>query len=563
MAIALGSFAAARAQSAPPILQTSPLPHIEPQTPPNLGAGLPNFQPQGSEAALPSASIPVGSVSIIGATAFPSARLNAITAGLAGQTVPLSKLEDTRRALVGLYRARGYVLSTVSMNIDAQGDVQFIVTEGHIVAVKLSQDIGPAGTMVLAFLDHLTDERPVSEASLERWLLLAQQVPGVSVHAVLQAESDDPGALTLVAEVNKQTVSALVTSDDRSFKETGPTEGLAVVDANSATSFGDQTELSLFHTSADSDNFGQISEGFFLGDSGLRLKLYAGDGLAQPTGTLASAHYKSRLEVAGAQLSYPVLLRRNQALSVFLHLDTAQDLIETEGLRTSFDSLRVGRVAGQYAWQDLWAGDTRDGVSVLNMQESQGIPYFGASKDGRTGFGEAGRLREKLEFWKLNGSIGRTQTLFEPFPEATVALRVEAGGQYTSDILPSEEEFDLGGNHFTRGFYSGEISGDKAAYATAELQLNTGATFQLFNQPFDLGAQFYTFYDWGETWPNLSSDLAHRVESAGGGVRLGLTRYVEIDGEAVERLTTRLDADSPTTLPLSETVIYWGVTARY
>jgi hemolysin activation/secretion protein len=448
------------------------------------------------------------------------------------------------------------------MNIDAQGDVQFIVTEGHIVGVKLSQDIGPAGTMVLGFLDHLTAERPVSEAALERWLLLAQQVPGVSVHAVLQAESDDPGALTLIAEVTKQSVSALVTADNRSYKETGPTEGLAVIDANSATAFGDQTEVSLFHTSADSDNFGQISEGFFLGDSGLRLKVYAGEGLAQPTGTLAAVRYHSRLQVIGGQLSYPVLLRRNQALSLFLHLDSAQNLIETDGTRTSYDSLRVGRLGGQYAWQDLWAGDTRDGVSVLNLQESQGIPYFGASHDGRA-LGVAGRYREKMDFWKLNGSLGRTQTLFDPLPDATVALRVEAGGQYTTDILPSEEEFNLGGNHFTRGFYSGEVSGDKVAYATAELQLNTGYSFQTFGQPLDVGAQFYTFYDWGETWPNLSSDLRHRVESAGGGVRLGLTRYVELDGEAVERLTTRLDPASASTAPLSETVIYWAVTARY
>jgi hemolysin activation/secretion protein len=79
----------------------------------------------------------------------------------------------------------------------------------------------------------------------------------------------------------------------------------------------------------------------------------------------------------------------------------------------------------------------------------------------------------------------------------------------------------------------------------------------------DLGAQFYTFYDWGETWETLRSDLRHRIESAGGGVRLGLTRYLELDGEAVERLTTHLDPASPTTAPVSETVIYWGVTARY
>jgi hemolysin activation/secretion protein len=553
----------ALAQTVPTqFLQTSPLPHIEPQETPSLGAGLPNFQPLTAEGALPSLTIPVGTVTIIGATAFPQRRLNEIIAGLAGQRVKLSQIEAVRLALVGLYRRHGYVLTTVSMDIDAQGDVRFIVTEGYISSVKLSADVGPAGTMVLAFLQNVTNERPISEASLERWLLLAQQVPGISVHAVLQADADNPGALTLIAEVSRQDVSALVTADDRGYVDTGPAEGLAVIDLNSVTSFGDQTEVSMFHTSGGTNNFGQIDESFFIGSTGLRLKVYGGAGRALPGGTLGKTKYESNLEVFGGQLSYPLLLRRDQALNLSLSFDALGNLIITDGFRTSSDNLRVGRFGAQYAWQDLWIGDSREGVNVLNLRESQGIPLLGTSPDGRM-LGEAGRSGEKTDFWKLNGSIARTQTLGSPLPDATLALHLEAGGQYTTDILPSAEEFDLGGNHFTRGFYSGEVSGDKALYATAELQLNTGASFNLFQLPVDFGAQFYTFYDWGETWSNLSSDLNYKVASAGAGVRLGITKSVELDGEFVHRLTTQLDRANPSNPLLSGNVIYWGATARY
>jgi hemolysin activation/secretion protein len=546
----------------PNVPQGSPLPHILPPQQPKLGGGLPSFQPLTTEGAVPSAVIPVRSVTIIGATAFPAGRLGGLAGGLAGQAVPLPKLEAARRALLDLYRSHGFILTTVSMDIDAAGNVRFIVTEGRIVAVKLSRDIGPAGTMVLRFLDHLTEERPVREASLERWLLLAQQIPGISVQAVLQADSDDPGALTLVAEVSKQDVSGLVTADNRGFDETGPEEVLGVADLNSVTAHGDQTEVSLFHTSGSTDNFGQASESFFLGDDGLRLKLYGGDGRANPSGTLREVQYESFVTVFGGQLSYPVILKRNQALNLALRFDGIEDEINTSGVRASFDSLRVARFAGQYAWQDLWAGPTRNALNVVDLVESQGIPYFGASADGRND-PPAGRSDEKIDFWKISGSISRTQTLFSPFDDATVALRTEAGGQYTTDILPSEEEFYLGGNRFTRGFYSGQAVGDKALYATAELQLNTGYDFTLLRQDIDMGAQFYGFYDWGETWSNLPTDLNTRVASVGGGVRLGLTRYLETDGEVVERLTTQLEPASTGIAPLSETVIYWGVTARY
>jgi hemolysin activation/secretion protein len=541
--------------------EQNPLNHIAPVTPPPLGA-VPDFAPSGAEPALPNAAIPVRSVSIIGATAFSPAALNAATRGLAGQTVPLAKVEAARRALVDLYRGHGFVLTTVSLDIDAAGNVRYIVTEGRIVAVKLSQNIGPAGTLVLKFLSHLTESRPVSEAALEHWLLLAQQVPGVSVHAVLQADSADPGALTLVAEVGKQSVSALLTADNRGFDETGPAEGLGVVDLNSFTSLGDQTEFSIFHTSGGTDNFGQGSVSAFIGADGLRIKIYGGAGRAQPSGVLREIEYNSAITVFGAQLSYPVILKRNQSLTTNLRFDAIENQINSNNTRTSFDSLRVARLGAEYATQDLLAGAGRDALNILNFQYSQGAPILGSSRDGIS-TGETGRSGEKFDFWKVNGSIGRTQTLFQPFDAATVALRVEAGGQYTSDVLPSEEEFYLGGSRFTRGFYSGEVVGDKGAYYSAELQLNTGYDFSVLSNDIDLGVQYYTFYDWGETWSNLKTDLNHRIASAGFGVRVGLTRYLEMDGEFVKRLTTQLAPLSDGVTPLANTIAYWGVTARY
>lgn len=552
----------AMAQITVPSLSVSPLPHILPTPAPKLGQGLPNFPETGPEVKLPPVSIPVHSASVVGSTAFQPTVLNKIVGGLTGQTVPLSKLEADRRALVNLYRGHGYILSTVTLDVDTAGNVRFVVTEGYITSVKLSKNIGPAGTAVLGFLQHLTEERPLSEASLERWLLLAQQVPGVAVHAVLQADNGDPGALTLVAEVSRQTVSGLFTADNRSFDETGPAEGLVVLDLNSLTSLGDQTEVSFYHTSGNTDNFGQLSESFFLGTSGLRLKVYGGSGRANPSGVLGSVGYQSQVSVFGGELSYPVILRRNQALTAMLRLDAEQNTINIAGAENSTDSVRAARLGGQYAWQDLWLGNTRNALNVLNVQASQGLPFLGSSPDGRTA-PPGGRAEAKFDFWKINGSISRVQTLFSPWPAASVALRTEVGGQYTPDVLPSTEEFYLGGTRFTRGYYSGQVVGDKAAYATEELQLNTGTDFTLFHHDFELGAQFYGFYDWGETWSNLPTDLNHRIASVGGGVRLGLTRDIELDGEVTHRLVTQLAPASTNVAPLSDTMIYWGVTARY
>ena len=59
------------------------------------------------------------------------------------------------------------------------------------------------------------------------------------------------------------------------------------------------------------------------------------------------------------------------------------------------------------------------------------------------------------------------------------------------------EKFFLGGSQYTRGFWSGQVTGDQAVVWTAELQLNTGLDVTLFHRPINLAAQFYAFYDYG------------------------------------------------------------------
>lgn len=574
-ALGIGTVVPALAQTAPPAVlrqvpQASPLPHILPKAPPNLGQTLPNFRPIGQEGAIPHASVPVRSAAVIGATAFPAATLNAAIGGLVGPSVPLARIEAARLRLVALYRAHGYVLTAVSAEINAAGDLRFIVTEGRIATVKLSRDIGPAGTLVLRFLDHLTHERPVREASLEHWLLLAEEIPGVDVNAVLQPNASAPGALTLVAEVRHQAVSGLLTADNRGFKETGPAEGLAVLDIDSLTRFGDQTQISLFHTAGGTNNFGQVSESFFVGSGGLRIGLYAGAGRPLPGGVLREIGYRGYLEVFGVNAHYPLLLRRGQSLSAKLSLDGTQNLIETASgtggeTATSSDSVRALRAGLNEAFTDDAFGGDRVGLTTASLLVSKGLPILGASANGRV---NAGRLGERIDFWKLDAAIDRTQTLFSPWQAATVALEGGFGGQFTTDILPASEEFYLGGNRITQGYYSGEVIGDKALYASAELQLNTPVRFALLGRRFDLGTQFYSFYDWGETWQNrrLAPGVRpndHRLASFGGGARVRLTRHLDFNIEAVRRFVTQLVPAGSGVPPLSGTAVYWGVLARY
>lgn len=532
----------ALAQSAPSLNQVpqgSPIPRMLPPAAPSTapGTALPALPPPGGE--VPNRTVHVVDVTVDGVTAFPVAELQRYAQDLTGPAVPLPKIDAARQAMLQHYRSAGYVLSTVSANLDAGGHLRFVVTEGRIASVKLDGDIGPAGVQVLRFLNQLTKVQPIDSTTLERYLLLAQDVPGVTLRAVLQPSADDPGALNLIAEVSRHAVSGLASFDNRAFVQTGPIEGLGVLDFNSLSELGEKTEVTYYHTFPNSQNFGQLAEEMFLGGSGLKLRLYAGTGNAIPTGGgpsgLQQENYHGTTSVFGVVLSYPVIRSRQQTLNVYTSLDGLVSNVNTGVplVQSSYDSLRVLRLGEDYAMSDLWLGAARPANNVVSVRLSQGLPILGAETNGTAP--DAARQNEDSEFFKVNFMLTRTQTLFTPFSGSSVALMGLLGGQWSENILPPAEQFYLGGSQYTRGYYSGQIPGDKALVATVELQFNTGTNLTMWGLSEDVSTQFYLFYDWGETWQNQAADFATMVNSFGGGVRMQVTRYTELDFEALDR----------------------------
>ena len=545
--------------------QGSPIPRILPPAPPRVAPGTDLTQPA-QPGASPAVDVPVRSVAIVGATAFPSATLQHLTDGLTGSSVPVAKIEAARAALLSLYRGAGFVLTSVNARVSPAGDLRFNVIEGRIAEVKLEGDIGPAGVQVLRFLNHLTQEPVIDNATLERWLLLAQDVPGVTLHAVLQPSADDPGAITLVAQVQRQAVNGLLTADNRAFRQTGPQEGLLIFDFNSFTQLGEKTEASIYHTNGNTQNFGQVSSEFFVGGSGLRVRIYAGTGQATPSDFLRIIDYKGFTTTFGLGATYPLIRARQQTLNLVGNLDAVETEIRTDsGLngqaqRASRDSLRIVRFGAEYAVQDSIAGDSRPALNFASFRVSQGLTFLGGTGNGNA---TPGRQNEKVDFTKVTAELSRTQTLFEPWAGASVALKARLVGQGSGDVLPPSEKYFLGGSEINRGFYSGEVTGDNALAGSLELQLNTGLNLAFYGYPVPITAQFYIFYDRGKTWENQTVDPNVRLSSEGIGGRFNITRFTEFDLEGVIRNTRVPSGTTGIVQPLKADAAYWRILARF
>jgi len=559
----------ARAQTAPQaprppleqaVPQGSPIPRIETPPPPTVAPAPSTAIPPDANQA-PSVAVTVRSVVVDGVTVYPAADIDAITAGLVGPAIPLDRIEEARLNLLRRYREDGYSLVAVDTRRDANGVLRFDVGEGRIADVKLEGDVGPAGVQVLRFLQRLTAERPVRSSSLERAILLAQDVPGLTVQTVLLPSEQEPGALTLVARVKRQAVSGSLTVDNRAYQYTGREEALASLDLNSFTSLGERSEFTFVRTPLNHTQiFGQASEEFFIGGSGLRVRLYGGSGRSNPNGALAQNGYEGITTVFGTQASYPLIKERQQVLSVIAQFDAtdSQVLTGTPPAPQSSDNVRALRAGLDEALNDSLFGFAHPGISQLTVRLSQGLPVLGASAEKRA---DAGRTNERFDFQKISVEISREQTLFTPWEDATVSLYGLLAGQASASVLPPSEKFFLGGLRFDRGFYSGQVTGDNAVTIAPELRLTTKATVTPFGHPIDIGPQFYVFYDWGETWENQATDAGHRLQSFGGGARVTVTPYTEFDVEGVGRITRQIA--SSTVTPLAKSAFYWRVLTRF
>ncbi len=544
----------------------SPLPGIVPQQQPKVQPGLPAPAPmQPVPLNGPTRTFAIGNVGIEGMTAYTRSEFDASLAALIGPAVSTAQIENVRRALVDRYRQDGYVFTTVRAVI--RGDsLRFQVIEGYVAEVKLDGDVGPAGTQVLRFLDNLIGERPLQAHTLERWLLLASDIPGLTVRSTLDPSTEEPGALTLVARVSRKPISGYLSGDNRAAPYAGPTEGIAIMSLDSFSEFGERTQLS-FYAAPGPNLFGQASEEFFIGGSGLKLKLYAGAGPAYPDGALAAIGYQTMTKEYGGQFSYPVIRIRQQTLNLTLAFDAIEtqtdNSLGANGAeeRASYDSLRIFRLGGDYALFDTLLGDNRGATNNASILLSQGIIGLGSGRDDDTTTPPP-RLGEKVDFTKVSGQFARTQTLFEPYEDASVALRESIGWQATGDILPPIEKYYLGGPHFNRGYYYGQVSGDKALAVSTEMQLNTPIPLPA-KLPIRLAAQFYTFYDWGEAWQNTKLESDVMLNSLGGGVRFYVNDATEIDFEGAYRGNLYPNGSGPNVSALRTAAFYWQVSFRF
>jgi hemolysin activation/secretion protein len=545
VAIGLISFAA-MAQIIPPSDQPGRERErfIEPQAPraqPGPSVSLPNVVAPAGAATM---SVVIRDIRIDGSTIYSPKDLLPLYQDLIGQTVTVQAVYDLARAITGKYGNDGYVLSRAIVpvqRLDPKAAVVRIeIIEGYVDKVEWPALLQRYRNFFSDYAAKIIADRPVNVRTIERYILLAGDLPGLKFATKLIASTTNQAASTLVVEVTEKHLDLSARIDNRGTASRGPIQFLESTTLNNLLHQHEALtvtwagvyplkELEYFNVS-----YRQVlnSEGLTLfGDASYS---WGAPGTIQ----LETLDFRTRGAYFDGGLSYPVIRsrERNLTLSGLLFASNNHSNI----LDAPFNEDRLRGFRGKI---DADVADALRGVNQFNLTISQGIQGLGSTNNGNP---LASRAVGRVDFSKIEFSANRTQPLFNP-----VSAYLATYAQYAFQPLLTPEQCGYGGRFFGRAFDPSQLLGDSCFEALAEVRYDIPTV-----SPQGGLVQLYSFTDWGRLWTRSAAvGTPAQVEAAslGGGVRLGYRDYFNVDLQAAKGVDG----------PRHGWRFFFAVTARY
>ena len=137
--------------------------------------------------------------------------------------VSLGDLYQLAAELSAAYRERGYLLSQVIVPAQEvrDGQVRLQAVEGHVDQVVIEGGEASERDLVLRFGMKIRAEKPLTNAALERYMLLINDLPGIYAYATLSPSADRFAAADLHIHLNERRFDAGVSVDNRGGRVLG------------------------------------------------------------------------------------------------------------------------------------------------------------------------------------------------------------------------------------------------------------------------------------------------------------------------------------------------------
>ncbi len=468
-------------------------------------------------------------ITLRGNTIFSEAELSNLYKEHLGKEITLGVIYQISDAITARYRNAGYVLAraTAPAQRVESGIVQIVVFEGQIGKASIEGKMPGKSKMLEAYLNKITASTPLRADVLERYVLLMNDLPGVTAKAVLVPSFETAGATDLVLQVSEDPWDAALSVDNRGTEFIGSVQFRAQGGYNNLLGMYERISAQSVVTQNTNElrffDFGYAQP---VGTEGTVAGISANISYSNPGATLKPFDIEGQNRSITATLSHPWLRSRRQNIS-FQGSFTAKN--SRTDLRSSLlteDRLRVVRAGASADFTDGFGG-----VNLFGLDVSQGLDILHATNSG-----DANRTRfsGREDFTKFSGNAMRIQTITER-TRAVFAVN----GQYALSQLFSSEEFGYGGVPFGHAYDPSQLTGDHGVSARVEGQYTTP-----YQHDFLRSTELYSFYDIGSVWhiDNNARPWKESAASLGAGARFTISDKLIGYIEAAKPLTTSVPA---------------------
>lgn len=490
----------------------------------------------------------LAAVELDGATAIPAAALSDLYAEKIGAEVSLSEIFAIARAITARYAAEGYPLSLAyvpAQEID-NGAVRIRIVEGYIGEIDVDGADGGLARRLRDLGDHMMAERPLTQASLERYLLLANRIPGVSVTGVLARGAPGAGGVKMTLKAKRKRLGLAGGVNNRASRAVGREQFYGKAALNGLATGVDGFNFMAIQ-SVNLDELTVFIAGYsnVLTTQGLTLNLSATRSEAAPgVPFLRDLGFETQGWTAGASLAYPLILRRDVQLTIGAGANWKEFRSAFGVSPNTLDVLWTTEFSGA-----LTVKDGLNGVNALGVAVVRGWDVFDATEAGSP---LASRQGAGAEFVAVTADLARTQKLTD-WADATLSFKA----QTANNPLLSSEQCGFGGAGFGRGYDPFEIVGDRCIVGLFELRASPH-----FLSIGKLKTQAFASIDGGAVRQigalAAGEDRNASLYSFGAGLRMSLTEHlsgsVEV-GVPLKGVVAQEGDDDPR--------IFFGVEAKY
>lgn len=448
-------------------------------------------------------AVMVGAITISGLDALTPADFADIIASRIGQMLQPADLGALATAIADRARARGYVFASAWIEPQrmANGVLTVTIDEGRIDEIRFD---GLVHLSVQRTLASLANGRPALMRDVERALMIAGDIDGVSIRGSRFVRENGKGVLIVRVRQDRVAVRAQVSNEGT--RPLGPVQARLDVDLN-AVMFSDDAFSVTWSGTPTQPRELEYSRARYakrLNHRGAELALVGSGSWTHPGAYLDPLMLDSRNWYAGAELLQPIYRQRNASLWLQGEFGVRDLVQHRAGMRVRHDRTAVGRLT-LYGYTNFAGGRLRTSATL-----SHGFGTLGATE-----FGDplASRADADGIFTGVNLWADWTGDLVDD-----LSLRLAVQTQFADDPLLITEEVGLGGTGFLRGYDWSERSGDQGTMGLAELRYR-------WNHPFGVipRAQIYAFVDAGKV-SNLDGGFGSgELFSTGGGVRADIS----------------------------------------